>query len=160
MSEPAQSIVSPPAIESKLKGVKGWLLFFVISLTFLHPAAHLYIFYSEWQTYELVPNPNFRTFLLIDGSIRAALLMLGLYAGVEMWRVQPGAVRIAKIYLGAIVAQQFILLLWFASMLSRINADPKVLADAAIGCIRPLIYVGIWFSYLRNSQRVASTYRS
>jgi hypothetical protein len=160
MSEPAQSTISPPTTESKLRGVKGWLLFFVISLTFLHPAMHVYIFYSEWSMYELAPNPTFRTFLLIDGSIRAALLILGLYAGVEMWRVKLGAVRVAKIYLGAIVVQQFILLLSFSSMMSRIHADPKELADAAIECIRPLAYVVIWYSYLHNSRRVASTYTS
>ena len=34
------------------------------------------------------------------------ILLLGIYAGVQLWRVRRGAVRIAKTYLLAVVFQQ------------------------------------------------------
>lgn len=140
------------------RGVGGWLLFFIISLLFITPAFQIYVFYNEWKLYRHVPSPLLLNFLLIDWSMRVFLICFAIYAGIQLVRLNPGAPRIAKRYLLAIVVQQGVLLLVGFWLIQRTNAGPDTIGDVIMEPLRSLIYVGIWYGYFVKSERVRATY--
>lgn len=90
--------------------------------------------------------------------MRAVLIVLGIYAGVRLWLVKPGAPRVAKTYLVAIFAQQIVLLLMGFWIASKVVATPENIGNVIMQPLRSVIYVVIWYSYPSKSQRVAATY--
>ena len=88
------------------RGVGGWLLFFIIYVTILKPVWIGYLAFHEWNQYRSEPTPVSFPLLQITWPIRIAISLFGIYSGVALWRVQPGAVRIARAYLLAVIFQQ------------------------------------------------------
>jgi hypothetical protein len=159
MEQPAQQIVStetsgPP----KYRGVGGWLLLFIVSLTIITPAFQGYIVFNEWKLYHAAPSPLLFKILAVDWSMRVILIVLGIYAGTSLWRVKPGAPRVAKTYLVAVFAQQVVLLLMGFWIASKVVATPENIGGVVMEPLRSIIYVVIWYSYLNKSRRVAATY--
>jgi Protein of unknown function (DUF2569) len=150
MEQPAQQIVSAET--------SGRLLFFIVSLTIITPAFQGYVVYNEWKLYQPTPSPLLFRVLAVDCSMRAILVVLGIYAGIRLWRVKPGAPRAAKMYLVAIFAQQVVLLLMGFWIASKVAATPENIGSVIMEPLRSVIYVVIWYSYLNKSQRVAATY--
>jgi hypothetical protein len=159
MEQPAQQIVSaemngPP----QYRGVGGWLLLFIVSLTIITPVFQGYIVYNELKLYHAAPSPLLFKILAVDWSMRVILLVLGIYAGISLWRVKPGAPRVAKTYLVAVFAQQVVLLLMGFWIASKLAATPENIGSVIMEPLRSIIYVVIWYSYLNKSKRVAATY--
>jgi hypothetical protein len=96
--------------------------------------------------------------LAVDWSMRVILIVLGIYAGTSLWRVKPGAPRVAKTYLVAVFAQQVVLLLMGFWIASKVAATPENIGSVVMEPLRSIIYVVIWYSYLNKSRRVAATY--
>jgi Protein of unknown function (DUF2569) len=159
MEEPSQQVVSaettaPP----QYRGIGGWLLFFIVSLTIITPAFQGYIVYNECKLYRTMPSSLLFSVLAVDWSMRAILIVLGFYAGIQLWLVKRGAPRLAKTYLAAVFAQQVVLLLMGFWIANKVAATPENIGSVIMEPLRSLIYVVIWYSYLNKSQRVAATY--
>jgi len=160
MEQPTQQVVPVETDASpQYRGVGGWLLFFIISLTIITPAIQSYIVYNEWTLYVAAPSPLLLNVFAVDWSMRAILIVFGIYAGVQLWRVKPGAPRIAKTYLVAIFVQQIVLVLIGLWTVSKVAADPENIGSVIIQPLRSFIYVAVWYAYLNKSRRVASTYQ-
>jgi hypothetical protein len=160
MEQPTQQVVPTSAgAPPQYRGVGGWLLFFIVSLTIITPAFQSYIVYNEWTLYNAAPSPLLFNLFAVDWSMRAILVVFGIYAGIQLWRVKPGAPRIAKTYLISIFVQQVVLVLIGLWTVSKVAGDPESIGGVIIQPLRSFIYVAIWYGYLNKSQRVASTYQ-
>ncbi len=165
-SEP--SPVEPPPLPpenevlSKYQGVKGWLFLFCFSLTVLGPLltiAALITGFGMSQKY-FTEYPGLLVMLIIDAVLSLGIAGFGLYAGIKLWRIRPGAVLAAKQYLYCTLAYQAIGmgLPWISGLPPE---DIKAMVVESIrDVMRGLIHFAIWFSYLNKSKRVRATYTS
>jgi Protein of unknown function (DUF2569) len=153
---------SAPAvdIDSRYVGVGGWLLFFCVSLTVLNPALTLFNVGSG-----VVQNATYfgRSFPLLalvvaDSAVSLAIAALSIYAGVSLWRVRPGAVKAARVFL--IVGVVYAIAAPFSPLLLGLSAQAskQVLSIAVQTSGRGILYYVIWLNYLNVSKRVRATY--
>lgn len=146
----------------KYKDVGGWLLLLCFALTIGSP---LRTFYDLMTSYNETSQffhqfPGLQNLLYIDGFLRVFLMVLSIRAGISLWSVKPGAVKIAKNY--------FLIFLGFsviAAFLPFIVGLPSEFNDAMVpevvkGTIQYLFFFGIWYWYLNVSKRVKATYIS
>lgn len=127
------------------KGVRGWLLFFCISLTIGVPLG-LMARAGELLTYGSLSASDriaIRIFVI-------ALSAPAVFVGIGLWRLAPGAVRNAKAYLWfnlACAMASFII----AALGHITGADIKLLFGSTG-------YSFIWLWYLNSSKRIKDTY--
>lgn len=142
------------------KGVRGWLLLLAISLTILDPIAivlgvfgALYLPESNLEKY-----PEMLNFLLVSGGARLALAVFSIYAGVSLWRIQPGAPTIAKRYFQAATVYSALSLL-LPRMVGLPDELHRQMAGASlVSSVTTLCYIAAWYTYLEKSKRVRATY--
>jgi len=143
------------------KGVKGWLLILCIILTIISP---LFSIISLISSYNLASTyfymyPGLRIVTIIDTILSIGLIAFSIYAGISLWKVKSGAVKIAKKYLRTFLGYSIIAIFlpFTAGLPSQANS---AMLGAALGiAIRSWIFIAIWYSYLNKSKRVKATYQ-
>ena len=146
--------------DPKLVGVKGWLAFFCVSLIVINPLATLGMLMWSFSLVAPAFNqyPGFVIVFVIDAVVSIALMGLSMFAGISLWRIRPGAVKLAKLFLLAGAAYLLISPLFiFLSGLPR-EAILATLPDSYFNSGRSLVYYAIWLNYLRSSKRVKATF--
>lgn len=81
-----------------------------------------------------------------------AICGFGVLAGVELWRIAPGAVKKAKAFLWTFLILQVGGGVAFISI-----SDQATIKDAA-DILRSVVFFGVWYLYLTLSKRVKNTY--
>ena len=112
MNQPQNSEFQFKPLGSQLKGVGGWLLFFIIGQLILRPARTL----SELNDSKSIVTPEFEavfpttaTIISIERVFSIGLLAFGVAVALTLWKIRtPFAVKLAKIYL---IANPVIMLL-------------------------------------------------
>lgn len=148
----------------EMKGVAGWLAFFVLALCVLGPIFELTFIYldfarAEEQNPELVNLPVWLELQRNSYVIEAVTIALRWAAGIMLLKVhKPKSVHIAA---GALIAAPIIS--YFGnhlSMISLLGEDIATAASAQLqsGFFRGLIVAGFWCAYLYRSIRVRNTY--
>jgi len=165
-SEPEGKRVKPTEYNSeqlgKYKGVGGWLLLLCFALTINSPLRTLYNLSTSYYETSLYFEefPGLQNLLYIDGFLSVLLMVFSIRAGIALWSIKPGAVKIAKnyflIFLGYSVIAVF---LPFTAGLPS-EANDAMIPEVAKGTIQSLFFFGIWYSYLNVSKRVKATYIS
>ena len=146
----------------KLKGVGGWLLFFIIGQMILRPLRTL----SELNDPKNVVTPVFEsmfpttaTIISIERAFSIGLLAFGVAVAISLWKVHtPFSVKLTKIFL--IANPAFMLL---DSLVYQLSDLPPELQDSIMreGLIQAgvvAIVCLIWFLYFTKSERVRATY--
>lgn len=146
----------------KLKGIGGWLAFFIIGQLILRPARTL----SELNDPKNVVTPLFEakfptaaTFIGIERVVNIGLLLFGIAVALTLWKVRtPFSVKLAKIYL---IANPVLMLL--DTLVYKLSDLPPDIQDSIME--KGLISTGavtavclIWFLYFIKSERVRATY--
>jgi hypothetical protein len=158
LAQHEQELVAAEA--ARYVGVRGWLLFFCLSLTVFSPIASCV---SLWFGYQSVSQyadmyPGIKRVAMIDFPISIAMMCFSIYAGVALWRRKQNAVRIAKAYLltffGYTVVAVF--MPFMAGLPSA--ANEAMILEVIKGLARNALYVSIWYMYLKQSKRVRATY--
>lgn len=143
-----------------LQGVKGWLLFFCISLTVLNPLATAIglIYGLSGAGPVLLQYPGLLVVTGLDLLLSVALAALSLYAGVSLWRIRPGALKVARMFL--LIGAVYTLVSPFMGLLAGLPdaANQVILQDALQSGGRGVVYPVLWMTYLMRSKRVAATY--
>ena len=125
---------------SSLSGVRGWLLFFCISLVIFRPLVYLFALSSgqdlSWAAM----------------ALPIAICAFGVYAGVELWRIAPAAVKKAKAFLWTYLA------LTVAAGVLVVSESEEVKGEDLSDMLRSIIFFCFWYLYLLRSQRVRNTY--
>jgi len=159
----AQEIISQEVIteESKYYGVKGWLLFFCISLTILSPILTSFILIASYGAFLSLfhdyPVIRVIAILCIPGLINIGITIFGIVAGVKLWTKKPNAVRITRAYLTTYLLFNIYGGLFFFIL--------ELLAHSVSGSylrqlIGSVIYFFIWNSYFNKSKRVNVTFKT
>jgi hypothetical protein len=141
-------------------GVEGWLLFLCLALALFAPLADFYhIIFSTAP--RLVNAHTFKTMFLLSvySTTFAGLGIFSVIAGVRLWLIKPGAVKLARRYLWTyLIANIGYFVFWIAVM------RPKQLESfAAMGWYHvagPIGAFALWSVYLEHSKRVRTTYVS
>lgn len=147
---------------NKYKSTEGWLSLFCFVLIIGSPLRTLYnLITSYTDTSQYFDRfPGLLTILCIDSLLSITLMILSIRAGMALWNIKPGAVRIAKNYLLIFLGYSVIaLFLPFMAGLPSESNDAMI-PEIVKGAFQGLFYFGIWYSYLSISKRVKGTYIS
>jgi hypothetical protein len=135
----------------------GWLLFFTITLTV---RALIDLFGALGALAIMVDKPGSE---LVLGTFATATLGLAGYTGwvaFAFWRLKPNAVRLLPAYFGALLGYGLIVaVLRFVPHAATPEAT-EILDAWAKTAFSIVVYIAIWTTYFRKSQRVANTFRA
>jgi hypothetical protein len=149
-------------LEPQYKGVGGWLLFLCIGLTILTP---LVILGSLAKGYSVASQyfdrfPGLLAITVIDTILSLGIVAFSIYAGTGLWRIRPGAVRMAKGCLLCFLAYHVVIaILPFVAGLPS-AANEAMIYPAVKHILKSVLSLAIWYSYLNKSKRVSVTYSS
>jgi len=161
-SDPATPPPLPPSafIDPQYCGVGGWLLFFCLVLTLFSPLATLFNLVGSFAAASpaFARFPGLLAISVIDTLLSVGLMVFSIYAGIGLWRIQPGAVQTTKTFL-----KFFLGYLAFAAVLPFMAglpaaANEAMVAAVVVSTVRGVIFFAIWNSYLNCSKRVKATY--
>jgi hypothetical protein len=173
MPTDVQDMAAAPSnrIDRACYGVGGWLLFFIFSLVFIGPGTRVIGFLGTYrhnlQIFARSPHRDaYYAYYFVEQFVRFTVYAYGIFAGIQLWRIRPEAVRQAKLFLLSILlfalADYAFGAMWIdiftpertrASVLSRFLSGP-----IAIALIETTFYATIWYFYLLKSQRVRATF--
>jgi len=148
---------APPRPE----GVQGWLLVLCLMLTLIGPAISAGLMAGEYAAVapDFAAAPGLETTLLVSLAMTACAVAFGAYAGLQLWRVRPNAVRTAKraLLLGLAVD---VLTTTLGIAAGHVPAgDTGLLRSTLIHALPSLLFFTLCFAYLNKSSRVEATYR-
>lgn len=137
--------------QEKLKGIGGWLMFFIVILVFITPI---------YLLFDIVANPTFYSFSsgVYDLSSIIWVLALAIWSvvvGISLWRRKENAVIWAKEFL--IVSTVLGVFFIFFSYGLYTSEEQGILF---VELFRSIIFFAIWFSYLNASERVRNTFKN
>ena len=141
---------------SEVKGVGGWLLLFCLILTILGPLVRLgFLAFSYFRAVHYrAQHPGLLLHVFLTTPVSLAIVAFGIYAGLGLWRIRPGAVTTAKYYLWFVLVANIFLsvlgLLFVTTSAAKQNIVNS-LVNATVGFF-------LWYAYLTKSKRVANTY--
>jgi len=145
--------------ESKYYGVKGWLLFFCLSLIILSPILTSFILITSYDEFLSLfyGYPALRVIAILYILINIGIIIFGIVAGVKLWTKRPNAVRITRAYLTAFLLFNIYgeLLFFIMELLAH-----SVSGSYLQGLIGSFIYFFIWNSYFNKSKRVNATFKT
>jgi|GEM_PF-1520623 len=155
-------ISSEPAFTKvvEVKGVGGWLLFFVIGQLALRPMLFLASFLTSTPRAGVAERfPATATIITIEATIQIALLIGGIIVGVALLKTGVRwPVLLTKIYLVANALLNLALaVLYFRSDLPEFTRT-SLIAKGIISGVLVTIVCFLWFLYFVRSKRVQATY--
>jgi len=156
-SEPAFTKVD---IKVEVKGVGGWLLFFVIGQLALRPMLFFASLLKTTGRADVAERfPATARIITIEATIQIALLIGGIIVGVALLKTGVGwPVLLTKIYLVANALLNLALaVLYFGTDLPEV-ARTSLVAKGIISGVIVSIVCFLWFLYFTRSKRVQATY--
>ncbi len=155
---------SPMALADALKstGVRGWLLVLCLMLTVVGPLISAWLVVIEYMQFAplFASSWGLQAAIFFTSAITACSIIFGIYAGVRLWSVQPGAVNTAKnaLLFGLtvdILTTTIQLAVWPES-----TAEGRLFNEVTISVIPSLVFFTVCLAYLNKSTRVEATYQS
>lgn len=164
MADVSNPLSTPTSGGPVPQGVGGWLLLLCLMLTVLGPliSAVLLVQHHLGLPPSLVGVRSLpvaaQVLALVSVPLEAGSIAYGLYAGLRLWRVQPGAVNTAKLALlwGLAASVLTLTLQWVAGPSS--GAADGLLHTLNLGLLPDLVFFTASFAYLNKSARVRATY--
>jgi hypothetical protein len=154
-----------------LQGAGGWLALFIFTLIFSGPAIRLFRFVSSYHTMQQLftqsaHSYSVRAFFFVEQLVGFAIRGYGIFAGVQLWKIRPGAVESAKRFLLGLLLLALLdyvsVVVWVILMVPQPNRTPRLLALLhgvnATALLQTSIYVAVWYAYLLRSERVRVTF--
>src|SRR5262245_49772637 len=163
-SDQTGSFVSPPPPPSPaskpLRGVGGWLLFFVIGQLALRPLIFLSRLGRSGNASQIAERfPITSNLLTIENLVQAALMIGGIVVGLSLLKTQVAwPIYLTKGYLVANAAFTVgLAILYFWNDLPY-DARSTVIFQGIVTAILVSIISVAWFLYFTQSKRVQITY--
>jgi hypothetical protein len=167
------SEISPSDTECRVcgryvpRGVGGWLLFFILTLVFIRPASHIFTFlityHDSVERFERLTHSSLRYgFYFVEQLVGFGVVGYGIFAGIQLWRIRPTAIKHAQQFMIALVAYGLADFAMAANW--AVLMDPRGTFErfSPWGALKPVVataaYCAIWYSYLLKSKRVQITY--
>src|SRR2546421_12799657 len=148
-----------------LRGVGGWLLFFMISVGILRPLYSLKeLFGSDSVDVSRLATMYPQTATIINGEriVFSGLVIFGIVVAIMLWKVHtPISVTLAKIFL---ISNAAIACLDVLVVHNYTDLPPQLVSMVESRVITPMIVTiilsALWFFYFLKSERVRATYLS
>lgn len=157
---PAMINSEPDFNKVEVKGVGGWLLFFVIGQLALRPM----LFFASLLKGTTNPDvaarfPATATIIKIEATIQIALLVGGILVGLALLKTGVSwPVLLTKLYLVAnAVLNLALAVLYFGTDLPEFTRATLIARGIISGVVVTIICV-LWFLYFTRSRRVQATY--
>ena len=149
------------AFDDELKGVGGWLAFFLVTLGVITPGVSIFMTLRSFNDPQLayLPEGLVQTLTTIDLATLAVAVALCWFATYRFLKLFNWTT--VKIGIATLWALAFINVLAVPLLVSWSTGLPMGIVFESGGpqlIIRPLIYAGIWTAYLLKSVRVRNTY--
>jgi len=141
-------------------GVRGWLLVLCLMLTAIGPAISAWLKAHEYAAF----SPYFPDSVGLQATILSSLalttfaVVFGTYAGILLWFVRPGAVKVAKSALLLGLAVDIVTTAIYAAVGQVPVAHGGLVRSVMVHMIPSLIFFTVCFAYLNKSDRVNATY--
>lgn len=145
----------------KYKSVGGWLKFLCIILTIISPLRTVSYLFKSYIEISPVLNEfhGLRNLFLTESFLTIVLMILSVRAGLYLWNIEDGAVKVAKNYLLIFFGLSVIsTLLPFAFEMPPGVNEPTIF-EIVKYTILYSIFPFIWYWYLDASERVKATYK-
>jgi hypothetical protein len=149
----------------------GWLLFFIFTLVFIGPAIQIFNFLGSYRhSMDLISRSSHpHLYLAFYGSehlVAFALRAYGIFAGIQLWRIVPGAVGQAKrflFYFAVFSVADYATGGMFVFLTTPEGVSVSALSTFLAGktgkaLLQACGYAAIWYSYLLKSARVRVTF--
>jgi hypothetical protein len=147
-------------LESRLQGVRGWLLVLCLYLTVIVPLLAVLGLVGAWQA--AARSPTLQNALIYESILELALAGFALYAGVMLYQQRPNAVAIAKIYFITMLTLGMlslgIVLVGAVWQLSDQALSSQLRGPAVFAAVRQIVFAVAWLLYLERSRRVRATF--
>ena len=153
----AQQKDVPASTLDPLRGVRGWLKFFVIISRYVSPAIFILQYLLAWIGFvELAKKyPGIIVTGLIETAVGGFFVWKWIQIAKALQAVRPGIIRKTKIWLK--LSLGWVILSAPLAFLSGLDA--QILLPSVIkGVISGLIGFSLWYSYFSVSKRVKATY--
>ena len=142
------------------RGVRGWLLLLCLMLTVVGPLLSVWLMANDYAT--LVPqvagNPAWQGVLLLALAFTAAAVVYGIHAGLQLWRIRPQAVAVARrALLAGLAADLFTATLEVTSGAVP-AADGTLVYQVTLRLVPSLVFFTVCLAYLNRSRRVDNTF--
>jgi hypothetical protein len=158
---------SPPIADSQpevrtaqVKGVGGWLLFFVIAQLVLRPMLFIANLLTSTARVGVADKyPATARIITIEAAIQIALLVGGIIVGVTLLKTGVSwPVFLAKIYLVAnAVLNLALAVVYLGSDLPEFARTSLIVKGIISGVVVAIVCL-LWFLYFTKSKRVQATY--
>jgi hypothetical protein len=146
--------------ESRLQGVRGWLLLLCLYLTLIVPLLAALGLLGAWQA--AARSPTLQNALIYESILELALAGFALYAGVMLYQQRPNAVAIAKIYFITMLTLGMlslgIVLVGVVWQLSDQAISSQLRGPAVFAAVRQIVVAIAWLLYLERSRRIRATF--
>ncbi len=162
MSQDQNAELKFKPVGSKLKGVGGWLAFFIVGQLVLRPLRML----AELNDPKNVVTPLFEetfpttaTIIGIEKAVNIGLLVFGVVVALALWKVRsPASVKLAKIFLivNPILAILDAIAFKFSDLPAQVQDEVMQRGLIEVGVVTVICI--IWFLYFTKSERVRATY--
>lgn len=150
-------------MNDELRGVKGWLLTFVIILAVISPLAVIGLTIRDLYGDPLIQTAYGDLWSSVESFEWAHSIVTILASWFVAWRLVAVhnwlSVKIAIAGIWLIAVGGVLTELFGVSLITGVAFGDLFGASASPGLFRPLIFCAIWTAYLLKSERVANTYR-
>lgn len=167
---PSNTPVQPTAVSSSLpptsspdspyKGYGGWLTFFCVVQIFIGPLLTLITLAASFSDVGRLsdPFPSFFVLTVVGFIGNIGVMGFGIYVGITLRRLQPGAVSIAKQYLLTRLVWAAVVVIF--PFLSGLPSQATIVAttEAVTALIHNFLFFAIWHRYFSVSKRVKATF--
>jgi hypothetical protein len=138
--------------------IVGWLLVLCLVLTIFLPASTLYGLVANTVPALLRSHTVKNTILFgVRAFLFGGVAVFSVVAGLRLWMVKPGAVRLAKRFLLTfLLAHLGYFVFWF--LLFKPVSSSRLAVVAWNHVAAPLLPFFLWTVYLEHSKRVRATY--
>jgi predicted RNA-binding Zn-ribbon protein involved in translation (DUF1610 family) len=142
---------------AELKGVGGWLFFFVLSAVIFSPIYFIYGFIKDYKLFEYFFNSIGVIFIILL-LLEISLLVYKIFIGVIIYKIRPDAVEKAYVFFKISIIYYTINLL-----INIVNKNPHFLIASKISTINISLILAIlgnilWWIYFKKSERVKNTF--
>lgn len=158
ITSPASNVpakAGPTGFNSPYYGWGGWLAFFCIVQIFVQPLIAIGFCVEDASAFGI--DSSVDSFLVVEILGLVGMAVFGIIAGIQLWRLRPGAVGIAKAYLVTALVWSILKAVLAFGMLEGQYQD-AVGAQEIKGVVGTLIPFVVWFSYFNVSKRVKATF--
>ena len=139
--------------KEQLKGIKGWLSFFIFVLV----VSQILNLIGGFNDLSSAISTSLISIVILDVLYWIAFIGLGIYTIYSLAKIKKNAVSLAKMYTSLVFLTNLMGVIFSFITNSPLASETSYLNGSTI-IIQSLIFGVVWFLYLTYSKRVRNTY--